>query len=278
MAFDFSGYDDLPEELTPERLALFCRLHQLETWFRELVYVETKAWFGSTWWAECTAALKRNKDRGIAPERSLKHDAKHAHMATPENDPLWFISFDSLLKILFDRKLWKLFSPYLTTKQLVRAKFLELMPIRHRIAHCRALHPDDLARIERVMKDFDHGFWTFCTSYNNALTFRKSGSKRDPVFSHVEGLQHATRTDVDISFLVRPSGRSPRGWSAVGKKGLLYSVRFIARHLNRFKSDEILKYTSQRHSDVVHVVLDSTESWIRITIPAVLGCESHRNH
>jgi hypothetical protein len=274
MAFDFSDYDGLPEELTPERLAVFCRLNQLETWFRELVYVETKARFGSTWWQECAAALRRNKDRGIPPEKSLKRDAKHHHMATAENDPLWFISFDSLLKILFDRKLWKLFLPYLTTKQLVRAKFIELMPIRHRIAHCRALHPDDLARVEHVMKDFDQGFWTFCTSYNNSLTFNRKGTKRDPVFEHVEkGLAPppSTRTEVAISMLVRPTARFPQGWSAAGQKGVLYDVRFIAHHPNRFKSADVLKYTSARHADIVHILLDSREEWIRVTIPAVLG-------
>jgi hypothetical protein len=272
MAIDFSDNDTLPDELTPERLAVFCRLHQLETWFRELVYTETKARFGSAWWTECTNALKRNKDRGIAPEKSLKRDAKHTHMATAENDPLWFLSFDSLLKILFDRKLWKLFSPYLTTKQLVRAKFIELMPIRHRIAHCRALHPDDLGRVEHVMRDFDQGFWTFCTSYNNSLTFRAEGGKRDPVFVHVEtGLQRTGRTEVAISLLVRPTARYPRSWSAADQKGLLYDVRFIAHHPNRFKSADVLKYTSERHADIVHIFLDSLENSIRVTIPALLG-------
>jgi hypothetical protein len=32
-------------------------------------------------------------------------------MATPENDPLWFVSFDSLLKILFDEQLWMIHRP-----------------------------------------------------------------------------------------------------------------------------------------------------------------------
>src|SRR5689334_15438551 len=35
------------------------------------------------------------------------------------------------------------------------------------------------------MKDFDHAFWRFCTSYNNGLTFRREASKRDPVFEHI---------------------------------------------------------------------------------------------
>src|SRR5687767_3422168 len=98
MRSDFIDPDSVPEELTPERVAVFCRLHQMETWFRELVYVEMKSYFGDTWWDECANALKRTKRAGVPPEKALKRDAQHTHMATPENDPLWFISFDSLLK------------------------------------------------------------------------------------------------------------------------------------------------------------------------------------
>src|SRR5262245_45953317 len=133
---------DLPNEVSLERVKLFCCLQQLETWFRELVYVEMKCKYGPSWWDECQKALKRSKRGGITAEKSLQRDKRHQHMATAENDPLWFLSFDSLLLILFDAKLWKLFHPFLTTKTLLRAKFDELMPVRHRIAHARALHKD----------------------------------------------------------------------------------------------------------------------------------------
>ena len=53
-------------------------------------------------------------------------------MATPETDPLWFISFDAPLKIVFDDQLWKLFECYLTTKELLQATFTEIAPIRNR--------------------------------------------------------------------------------------------------------------------------------------------------
>src|SRR5947209_6029636 len=121
----------LPSEVTPESVAGYARLFQLEYWFRELVYLELKAHSAGAWWTEAEAALNRSKAPGIPADKSLTKDKKHPHMATPENDPLWFLSFESLLKIVFDAQLWPLFEPYLTTKELLEAKFTEVLPIRN---------------------------------------------------------------------------------------------------------------------------------------------------
>ena len=128
---------ELPHEVFPQSVAGYVRLFQLENWLRELVYLETKAHFGDSWWTECDAALVRSIVHGIPAEKSLSRDKLHPHMATPEHDPLWFLSFDSLLKIIFDEKLWPLFACYLTTKELLKQKFSEIGPIRNRCGHNR---------------------------------------------------------------------------------------------------------------------------------------------
>jgi hypothetical protein len=174
---------ELPREATAESVVGYSRLFQLETWFRELVYLETKAHFGKQWWIEAEQALSRSGAPGIPADRSLRGDKKHPHMATPENDPLWFLSFDSLLKIVFDSQLWPLFEPYLTTKELLQAKFTEILPIRNRVGHNRALHEDDLDRIRRLLRDLDKGFWRFCTSFNDKRPF-VAALRSDPLYSH----------------------------------------------------------------------------------------------
>src|SRR5690242_7265832 len=141
-----------------ELLLAYARCYQLETWFRELVYVELKTHFGCEWWPQADDALKRSGGGGIPPETSRDRDKLHPHMATPETDPLWFISFDALLKIVFDDQLWPLFECYLTTKELLQAKFMEIAPVRNRVAHCRSLHDDDHDRLRRILRDLDHGF------------------------------------------------------------------------------------------------------------------------
>jgi hypothetical protein len=170
----------LPAGTPTESLLGYARCYQLETWFRELVYVELKTHFGIDWWNKAEEALKRNGGAGIPAETSRDRDKRHPHMATPETDPLWFISFDALLIIVFDDLLWRLFECYLTTKDLLQAKFTEIAPIRNRIAHCRSLHQDDLDRLRRVLRDLDQGFWGFCTSYND--TFPIVGEERSDPF------------------------------------------------------------------------------------------------
>jgi hypothetical protein len=216
---------ELPTGTTPDAVQGYCLFYQLERWLREMVYLELKAHFGGNWWGEAEQALKRSKAGGISPGRSLKADKKHPHMSTPENDPLWFLSLDSLAKIVFDKKLWRLFEKYLTTKRLVRAKLEEIAPIRNRIAHYRALHKDDLQRVAAVLRDIDEGFWKFCTSYNNANWFAPPFT-RDPIFKHFAARQHLGTTRV-----------SPDGYAVVGilmgvdvNVGLRFSARPTARH------------------------------------------------
>src|SRR4051812_1587934 len=151
----------LPPEVSDAKVIGFARCYQLEHWLRELVYLELKAWYGSAYWSACEDALSRAGGRGIPAAKSLERDRQHHHMATAETGPLWFVSFDALTKIILDDVLWPRFEPYLTTKKLVDAKFDEIKVIRNRVAHARSLHDDDLERLTRVLRDFDHGFWTF---------------------------------------------------------------------------------------------------------------------
>ena len=209
-------------------------------------------------------------------------------MATPEDDPLWFISFDALLTILFDRYLWPLFLPCLTTKRLVRAKFEELKPVRNRIAHTRAIHRDDLRRVENVMRDLDAGFWTFCTSYNNVCPFIADRQK-DPVFRHfVERMGGGYREtapgewsylanrigmtmDTDLSFAIRPFSPGPSTNRTAKGRGVFYRARYSVAHTQRsFRTADILASTKGIHRSLLHVHIDSLHATLTVTIPSRL--------
>jgi hypothetical protein len=279
----------LPPEVTPGRVHLFSRLHQLEVWFRELVFVEMKCRFGNAYWQECEAALKRSKRPGLPAVRAMKGDKRHPHMATPETDPLWFISFDSLTNIVQDRRLWHLFAPYLTTKRLVRAKIEELMPVRHRIAHARAPHPDDVRRVDNILADLDQGFWRFCTSYNHDRPFI-AAYRKDPVCTafgrrmfggYVEtkpnewayvANRRGTDMDVMMSSVARASARRSKAKTRVGGPGVFYDVRFSVAHTRaKLKTADVLAETEPVHANVMHVFLDALEDSIRVTVPSVIG-------
>lgn len=285
---------DLPGGTTPDAVRGYCLLYQLERWLREMVYLELKSHFGGDWWGEAEQALKRSKAGGIPAGRSLQADKRHPHMSTPENDPLWFLSFDSLVKIIFDRKLWRFFEKYLTTKKLVRAKFEEIAPIRNRIAHYRALHKDDVSRVAAVLRDVDEGFWRFCTSYNNDSWFVPPYT-RDPIFKQFAARQHlgAARVspgtyavvgmligvdvNVELRFSARLSARL-RKTKIVGQAGCLYDFTFSTAH--HHDGSEILDYprilsaTRGYHETAIHIALNSFQNRLRVTFPAVVPSDN----
>jgi hypothetical protein len=275
---------ELPLEVTPESVIGYSRVFQLENWFRELVYLETKAHFGDQWWVQAKEALVRRGSAGIPVDKSISRDKKHPHMATPENDPLWFLSFDALLKIVFDSQLWPLFECYLTTKELLEAKFSEIGPIRNRVSHNRRLHEDDLDRLRRVLRDLDQGFWRFCTSYNNVWPFVGELEKdtvylefRDRMgFDYAEvgpnewalvGSTMGMRQNVMVKYSYRPSAKG----TGFPQKGRLYHLTFSVTAGNQRSLDyqKILKYSKAFHPMVVYIILDAFQHSLEVSIPAL---------
>jgi hypothetical protein len=214
---------DIPADVPDELIIAFARCRQLETWLREMVYLEAKAHYGLAYWGECEAALARSNTRFIPPDRSRARDQRHPHMSTAENDPLWFISFDVLVKILFDDKLWPLFEPYLTTKNILAAKFEEIAMIRNRIAHCRGLHQHDLDRLLLILRELDPGILRFCASYGDHYGFRNE-EQHDPVYQHFVGehtwRDRTPRTMLDLKYVLRPNTTYSDAWTT--GKGRLY--------------------------------------------------------
>lgn len=285
------GDFEVPPEVRPETLRLYSRMYQLENWMREMVYLELKAHHGPDWWTKAEAALARRKGRtGIPPKKSLARDQAHPHMSTPENDPVWFLTFDDLLKLILDVKLWPLFYPYLTTKTLLRAKFDEIKPVRNRVAHFRRFHPDDLNRLERVMKDLDQGFWKFCTSYNDQKPFI-AHFRSDPVYRQFASREHVGFTkvgdkewalvgvragvsmDLSLRFSVRPSCRRKRIRS-VPRNGALYDFTFTVAHTDSYLAyDAVLAQTRHWHDRIVHIMLDVYQKTLRVTMPRRNGVQ-----
>lgn len=209
-------------------------------------------------------------------------------MSTPETDPLWYLSFDSLLKIIYDRKLWRLFQPYLITKRLLRAKIEEISSIRNRIAHIRSLHKHDLSRIEAVLRDLDQGFWKFCTSYNRTFGF-VADLRNDPVYQHFANREHVpwtevepgkwarvgfrTGVDVDVSldYSIRPSSKQRPTKKIHFVKGAIYNFTFSTAHTSsRLDYPKILAATRGIHNTVLHIYLSSFQGTLEVTLPAVI--------
>lgn len=135
-------------------LNTYSRLWQLETWLRTLVYVELRALLGDDWARELPTELK-----------AFQADKSLTHMPTPEMNALSYAQLAKLTELI-DRH-WQCFSVYFPPRDLWLTKIKEVAQIRHRVAHFRIGHKDDLPRLKQFLRDIDQGFWRFCTSYND---------------------------------------------------------------------------------------------------------------
>jgi hypothetical protein len=261
---------DLPPEVSDNTFRAFLRLYQLETWTREMVYLELKAYYGLDWWNEAESALRRARIPVHLTERYLARDKRHPHISTPENDPLWFISFDSLLKVIFDPKHWKLFKSYFTTKGLLRMRLEEILPIRNRVAHCRSLHTYDVDRLNQFMRDFDQGFWRFCTSYGDQYQFTNTLAKND-VYSY---FMTAKKENINLFYSMRPYVRGRKPKVQLGPD-FIYDFTVYTRYPSRyFDYERILKYTRSVHRFVLHIMLDGSQHSLRVTFPSTLSSKT----
>src|SRR5262245_11552333 len=92
---------EVVQELPNRVVATYARLWQLETWLRQMVYVELRAAFGNEW----------QQQVGGQPTRSLTADLHLTHMPTPEQNPISYVTFSSLQRTI--DKHWALFATYL---------------------------------------------------------------------------------------------------------------------------------------------------------------------
>lgn len=262
-------------QLSPDVLATYAHLWQFETWLRRLVYVQLRALDGDGWEAKVKAG------KAAAPK---SNDKRMTHMPTPEDDVLSFVQLSELQRVVTDH--WDLFQAYLPPKTIWDAKLEEVVAIRHRVAHFRSLHRDDLPRIRQFLRDIDKGFWRFCTSYNEAqpvlpqsddpvvahflpfdlFAWKEVGDKQWARIGHADPFERLAMT---VEVLRMPWAK----WSTpiAGQTGFLYDVRITARGPRRYDQLRLLQWTKAQHKHAVHLSLSSSATTFRVTLPAILG-------
>ncbi|MGF6936973.1 hypothetical protein OKW41_006135 [Paraburkholderia sp. UCT70] len=269
---ELSELQDIPE-LPTQNLKTYARLWQFETWLREMVYVEIRAQTGDNW---------ETKVKKAAGPRQA--DKRLTHMPTREEALLSYAQLSELSRIVADD--WSLFEGYFPPKDIWEGKLAEISQIRHRVAHFRRGHRDDLTRVVQFLRDIDHGFWNFCTSYNDAQPILPQD--RDPLVKHFFHLDLLPWTQTDDGKWARIGAVDPREplfvtievlrrpwaeWAvpAAGQPGLLYEVRIHARQQRHLDLKRFLDGTKAVHRHLVHICLDGGSKAVRVTIPACLG-------
>jgi hypothetical protein len=205
-----------------DALAFYGRWWQLETWLREVVYLELRASFGREW---------EQRHLGVRAPGLAERDQINAYMASVDaDDVLAYLDVFDLFSLI--DKYWGLFEPSLLPHPRWRGLVDALRPLRNRIAHCRRPHPDDVDRIEQALRDLERGARCFYGAY--VRTYGTGRYPKDPVVQGwVDGkhpdarrlLEHADR-QYDVRFRlacsVRPWGELAEGETLSGTSGALW--------------------------------------------------------
>jgi hypothetical protein len=130
-----------------ESLGVTARWWQFEAYLRLLVYVQLRAQFGPDWLAPLTPEpIKRAKRAELTKYMASADDAY----------PLAHVDVGQLFPIIIEH--WDACSHGIGLPQKVwQGKVTEIVPIRHRMAHCRRPHVDDAVRIEQLLRDLEPG-------------------------------------------------------------------------------------------------------------------------
>jgi len=154
-------------DMPPQSVALYARWWQLETWLRELAYVELRALLGTGWADPIKVAVSRQQK-----------DAVYTHMTGIDNDnPLAYLDSSQLVETIAAR--WDQFGYALLERIAWEGRQAELKQIRNRIGHLRAPHPDDLGRLEQTLRDLERGTFIALASYNRR--HQPDRAREDPV-------------------------------------------------------------------------------------------------
>jgi Swt1-like HEPN len=210
-------------------LAAYSRWWAVETWLRELTYIELRAKFGPAWQSEISKEAQRRRDMDEAIEYMRSADVTNV------------LAYEDV-KFLFTliEGHWDLFHPSLLPSATQwRARTEELLQIRHRIGHCRHPHQDDIARMEQTLRDLEPGAWKAVTTYNHMHSISKD--LEDPVVDAWlrEGCSDAQRlvghaernyeTSLRIEYSSRPWASRDRPTTIAGREGVLWGIRFVLR-------------------------------------------------
>lgn len=215
-----------------EALALYGRWWQLETWLRELLYVELKAKFGVAWEEQFPARMRKY----------ASNDQRHAYMSSPDAPVvLTYLDAGDLFDLV--EGYWKLVSHGLIDDLDVwRGRVRELQKIRRRIAHCRRPHTDDLGRVEQTLRDVDASAHAAVSAFNRPSWIVPVRGHPDPLMrawvdqEHSDAqrlLEHVER-QYDITFRLHYSRRpwAPRkteGQAVSGTPGYLWHATWTFR-------------------------------------------------
>ena len=154
----------------------------------------------------------------------------------------------------------------------------EVKPIRHRLAHCRRPHNDDVARIEQLLRDLEPGACSFLRSY--AQWGKVSLNATDPVARAWIGLDCPEAHDVKrgrnnkgIEFTLCACALlgAPDSENVTGTPGWFWVMRanLSAPGTGLYIDDSMRNQSVQNLLSVAAHVIQPSQQESAVTVPAV---------
>jgi hypothetical protein len=206
--------------------ALFGRWWQLETYLREVVYTELRAKYGLKWLTVV--------DRVVA-KRAVK-DEINAYIRSADADDVLAYADTAILLALIDEH-WPLFEPVLVPKQRWDGLTDLLLVIRHRSAHCRRPHRDDLERLELALRELEPGARRFYGSYadvtyvgkgKDPLTRAWLGERHPDAARLIKHCDRQYKATFRLGYSVRPWAVAPKDENKISNnEGVLWQASLI---------------------------------------------------
>ena len=234
-----------------DSIAFYARWWQLETWLRQLLYLEFRAKWGIAWKDHLVPKVFA-KPRHTAESRAASDHEKNAYMASPDATAIIsYLDVGVLFNLLEES--WELFEPCLPKKKRWDGWVDELQEIRHRSAHCRRPHSDDLTRIELILRNLEKGAFRSLETFNvqyglDALpeddpvveAWVKGGHPDAPLIGHGE-----RNHDILAQFRwsIRPWATWKKGEGITGREGFFVHATYHLRsaHTTPLRLSEVLK-------------------------------------
>lgn len=132
---------------------LYGRMCQLERWLRQMVYLELRARFGIEWTEEVRSEFRRQQDLSITYMPN-----------TDQKDPLAYVDLSYLFNLTTKHS--ELFEKIIPPTLSSGVRHDEILRIRHRVAHFRAPHQDDIDRVRQYLRDMEQGSFISVASFN----------------------------------------------------------------------------------------------------------------
>ena len=139
---------DLDIRKSAKRMADFYIIYySLENSVRRLVKETLKEQFGNDWWEQ---GIPQGIKTNVA---AIQEDEKDSVMALRStDDPLTYTNFGELIPIIESN--WEFFSDKLRSKKALQQIMSQFNKTRNLIAHSCELQPDEVARLELLVKDW----------------------------------------------------------------------------------------------------------------------------